>query len=81
MMKVACIEDCYLAELLPSKLGWQKAFISEQIQRGYIGEMQDFVECAAFGREPLSGFELANETAKVFYAAYLSADEGRRVNL
>ncbi len=75
------IEDCYLAELLPSKLGWQKAFISEQIQRGYIGEMQDFVECAAFGREPLSGFELAKETAKVLYAAYLSADEGRRVNL
>lgn len=75
------IEDCYLAEMLPNKLGWQKAFISEQVQRGYIGEMQDFVECAVFDREPLSGFKLAKDTAKVLYAAYLSAEEGRRVEL
>lgn len=75
------IEDVYLQEMLPNKLGWIKPFISEQIQRGYIGEMQDFVECVATGREPLSGFALAKETTKVLYAAYLSNEEGRKVEI
>lgn len=75
------IEDIYLAEMLPNKLGWEKPFISEEIQRGYVGEMQDFVECAAYDREPVSGIKIAKETSKVLYAAYLSAEEGRRVDL
>ena len=28
------LDDVYLAEMLPNKLGWQKPFISEEIQRG-----------------------------------------------
>ncbi|MBC7078247.1 MAG: hypothetical protein H5T92_08085 [Synergistales bacterium] len=49
--------------------------------RGYTGEIQDFMECVVTGREPISGYELAAETVKVTYAAYLSAEEGRRVRL
>ena len=75
------LEDLYFAELLPAKTGWQKPFISEEIQRGYIGEIQDFMEAAAFGRKPRSGYALARETMKVLYGAYLSAEEGRRVSL
>ena len=75
------IEDCYIAEMLPNKIGWHKPFISEQIQRGYIGEMQDFIECIVEDREPLSGFKLAKESSKVLYAAYVSAEEGKRVEL
>jgi predicted dehydrogenase len=48
---------------------------------GYPGELQDFVESVALGREPLSGGALARDVLAVIYAAYLSAAEGRRVEL
>jgi hypothetical protein len=32
-------------------------------------------------REPLSGLLLAHETVEVIYAGYVSAEEGRRVDL
>lgn len=43
--------------------------------------LQDFVECAAEDREPISNFDLAAETLEVIYAAYLSAESGCRVDL
>lgn len=73
------IEDVYLGEMLPSKLGWNQAFISDEVIRGYMGELQDFMECVAYDREPETSFEVAYETVKVMYAAYVSAEEGRRV--
>ena len=75
------LEDVYLAEMLPAKLGWNKSFVSDEVIRGYMGEMQDFMEAVAFDRVPASGFDIAYETTKIMYAAYLSAEEGRRVDL
>ena len=75
------LENVYLAEMLPAKLGWNKAFVSDEVIRGYMGEMQDFMETVAFDRVPTSGFDIAYETTKILYAAYLSAEEGRRVDL
>ena len=75
------LDDVYLAEMLPAKLGWNKAFVSDEVIRGYMGEMQDFMETVAFDRAPTSGFDIAYETTKILYAAYLSAEEGRRVDL
>ena len=75
------LEDVYLAEMLPAKLGWNKSFVSDEVIRGYMGEMQDFMEAVAFDRAPASGFDIAYETTKIMYAAYLSAEEGRRVEL
>ena len=72
------LEDVYLAEMLPKKLGWNKAFVSDEVIRGYTGELQDFMETVAYDREPASNFELAYETTKIMYAAYCSAEEGRR---
>jgi len=74
------LEDVYLAEMLPAKLGWNKSFVSDEVIRGYMGEMQDFMEAIAFDRAPASGFDIAYETTKIMYAAYLSAEEGRRVD-
>lgn len=74
------IEDFDLAEMLPSKLGWNHAFVSDEVIRGYTGELQDFLETIAYDREPSSDFELAYETVKVLYAAYQSAEEGRRID-
>ena len=75
------LEDVYLAEMLPAKLGWNKAFVSDEVIRGYMVEMQDFMEAVAFDRAPASGFDIAYETTKILYAAYLSAEEGRRIDL
>ena len=75
------IEDVTISEMLPSKLGWNKAFVSDEVIRGYMGELQDFMEAVAYDRAPASDFDLAYETTKIMYAAYQSAEEGRRVDL
>jgi predicted dehydrogenase len=49
--------------------------------RGYPQELADFVDAVREGREPLSGALLARETVEVIYAAYVSAREGRCVDL
>ncbi len=72
------LDDVYISEMLPKKLGWNKAFVNDEIIRGYTGELQDFAEAVAYDREPASGFEIAYLTTKIMYAAYVSAEEGRR---
>lgn len=69
-----------IAEMLPTKLGWNKAFVTDEVIRGYTGELQDFMECIAYDRQPQSDFNLAYDTVKVLYAAYQSAEEGRRID-
>ena len=41
------LEDVNISEMLPRKLGWNKAFVSDEMIRGYTGELQDFVEAVA----------------------------------
>lgn len=74
------LEDVTISEMLPQKLGWNKAFVSDEVIRGYMGELQDFVETIAYDREPISNFQLAYDTARIIYAAYQSAEEGRRID-
>ena len=74
------LEDVTIGEMLPSKLGWNKAFVSDEVIRGYMGELQNFVETIAYDGEPTSDFALAYETVKGLYAAYQSAEEGRRIS-
>lgn len=74
------LEDVYFSEMMPEKTGWNYVFIADEILRGYVYELQDFVECVAYGRKPLSGIDLAYETTKVLYAAYWSASEGRKID-
>jgi len=71
----------YVTEKVDRKTGWQYVCLEEEWTRGYLQEIQDFMECAATGRQPLSGLALAFETTKVNYAGYWSAEEGRRVIL
>ena len=70
-----------LSEMLPAKIGWNNPFIADEIIRGYTGEMQDFMETVYFDRAPKSDFQLAYDTIRVVYAAYMSAEAGRRVYL
>jgi len=70
------LDDVYLSEMLPSKTGWNKPFLEDEIIRGYTDEMRDFIECIYYDREPKAGFGLAYDTAKIIYAAYKSAELG-----
>ena len=75
------MEDIYVTEKIGNKTGWQNVFLEEPLMRGYTGEMQDFMECVAFNRKPHSDYEIAAKTIQLIYAAYCSAEEGRRMEL
>ncbi len=75
------LASVYITEKVDRKTGWQYVCLEEEWTRGYLQEIQDFMECAATGRPPLSDLALAFETIKVNYAGYQAAEEGRRVTL
>ena len=71
----------YLAEKISTRAGWNFASPDEHWASGYPQEMQDFVDCIAHDRDPLSGWTLARDVVAVIFAAYVSAAEGVRVEL
>ena len=75
------LANVYITEKVDRKTGWQYVCLEEEWTRGYLQEIQDFMECVATGRQPLSDLALAFETIKVNYAGYWAADEGRRITL
>jgi predicted dehydrogenase len=75
------LASVYITEKVDRKTGWQYVCLEEEWTRGYTQEIQDFMECVATGRQPLSDLVLAFETIKVNYAGYWAAEEGRRVSL
>jgi predicted dehydrogenase len=77
----AKLGSVYITEKVDRKTGWQFICLEEEWTRGYIQEIQDFMECVAFGREPLAGVDLAYEAIRIHYAGYWAAEEGRRITL
>src|SRR6201999_2993661 len=75
------LANVYITEKVDRKTGWQFVCLEEEWTRGYLQEIQDFMECVATGRQPIADLDLACETARVQYAGYWSADEGRRIKL
>lgn len=75
------LADVYITEKVDRKTGWQFVCLEEEWTRGYTQEIQDFMECAEHDRAPVCGLDLAFETARLNYAAYWAAEEGRRVDL
>jgi len=73
--------DEYLAEKISTRAGWNFAAPDEHWASGYPQEIQDFISCIIEGRQPLSGWLLARDVTAVIYAAYVSAEEGRRVEV
>jgi len=71
----------YFTEKLETKAGWNRPSCDEDWFRGFAQEIADFAGAIRDGREPLAGIDLAVDCVKVIYAAYLSAEEGRRVDL
>jgi len=75
------LKSVYITEKVDRKTGWQFICLEEEWTRGYLQEIQDFMECVASGREPRAGLALAYETTRINYAGYWSAEEGRRIAL
>lgn len=75
------MDDIYISEMLPSKIGWNKPFLEDEIIRGYTDEMRDFMEAIYYGKNPKSTFSLAYDTTKIIYAAYKSSELGIAVKL
>ena len=75
------LASVYITEKVDRKTGWQYVCLEEEWTRGYLQEIQDFMECAAVCRQPLSGLNLAYDTVKANYAAYWSAEDGKRIKL
>jgi predicted dehydrogenase len=74
--KEELLKDVYITEKLGTKQGWSRPAPDEDWQHGYPQEFQDFMECIANDREPLSGLDLARDTIATIYAGYLSAERG-----
>ncbi|MEJ5229017.1 MAG: Gfo/Idh/MocA family oxidoreductase [Pseudothermotoga sp.] len=74
-------KDEYISEKLETKAGYSFPSADEFWTRGYPQEMRDFALAVLQNREPLSDFDLAKQTVKVIYAAYLSAELQKKVNI
>jgi predicted dehydrogenase len=77
----AVFGDEYIAERLETKAGWNFPSPDDNWMRGYAQEMEDFIDAVLLDREPASGIGLAKETVEVIYAAYVSAEEGKRITI
>jgi predicted dehydrogenase len=75
------LANVYITEKVDRKTGWQFVCLEEEWTRGYLQEIQDFMECVTSGRAPRADLALAYETIKVNYAGYWAAEEGRRIAL
>jgi predicted dehydrogenase len=73
--------DEYLIEKLETSAGWSPPAPDEDWAQGHRGMVQDFVEAVAEGRAPRSEGDLGHDVIRLVYAAYVSAAEGRRVEL
>jgi predicted dehydrogenase len=73
--------DEYISEKVETKAGWNFASPDEDWMRGYPQELEDFILSILEGKEPMSGLDLAEDTLKVVYAGYLSAEKGQRVQV
>jgi len=73
--------DEYIMEKVSTKAGWSYPSFDEEYLLGYPQEIEDFVQCVVSDREPRSTARLGLDVVRVIYAAYQSAEEGRRIDL
>ena len=71
----------YINEKLSTKAGWNYPSPDEDWMGGYPQELEDFIDCILHGRQPISGLDLAEDTVKVIYSAYLAAEKGQRISI
>lgn len=75
------LADLVLREKITGNTGWTGVEVDGDRWRGYPQEMADFVAAVRERRAPRSDLMLARAVTEVVYAAYVSAEEGRRIPL
>jgi len=68
-------KDVYTVEKIGTKEGWTAMAPDENYTLGYLAELQDFLTCAAEGRQPQGDLDLALDTITTIYAAYVSDEK------
>jgi predicted dehydrogenase len=71
----------YMIEKLETPAGWSPPAPDEDWAQGHRHMLQDFVSAVAEDREALSTGELGRDVIRLVYAAYVSAAEGRRIDV
>ena len=71
----------YLMEKLETSAGWSPPAPDEDRTQGHKHMIQDFVDAVAEGRPAAADGALGLDVIHVVYAAYLAAEQGRRVEL
>jgi predicted dehydrogenase len=71
----------YLMEKLETSAGWSQPAPDEDWAQGHKHMVQDFVSAVAESRPALADGALGLDVIHVVYAAYLAAEQGRRVEL
>ena len=71
----------YIVEKTETKAGWSFPAPDEDAVTGYPEELRDFISAISEGRAPKSDLLLAADVMLLVYAGYLSAAEGRQVDL
>jgi predicted dehydrogenase len=74
-------EPEYISEKIETKAGWTQPSPDEDWFQGYPQEIADFIQAIREDRQPIASTWLAREVMIVLYAAYVSAEEGRRVDV
>lgn len=77
----ATFGDEYIMEKTDTSAGWSTPMPDEMWTSGQAGMIQAFLEDLAAARTPLSDGRLGLEVTRVVYSAYISAREGRRVEI
>ena len=73
--------DAYVMEKVDSGAGWTTPMPDEDWTSGHLAMCADFVEAAAANRPARADGRLGADVVRVIYAAYVSATEGRRVEI
>jgi predicted dehydrogenase len=71
----------YIAEKLETKAGWNFPSPDDDWMKGFPQELEDFIDAVLLDKEPVSGIALAGDVVETIYAAYASAEEGKRILL
>jgi predicted dehydrogenase len=78
---VSVLSGTYLLEKLETTAGWSHPAPSEIWTHGHVQQIQDFMDAVTEDRPPQSDGHLGRDVVDVIYAAYVAAEEGRRVPL
>ena len=73
--------DEYVMEKASTQAGWNTPIPNEDWSSGHLAMCEEFANAVAEGRGTDSDGQLGLEVTRVIYSAYVSAAEGRRVEL